>query len=49
MGKKNILEAKVLQSKVHGDQVNASEKWLGYLLGPSKKQQEIKERHAKKQ
>ena len=34
MGKKNILEAKVLQSKVHGDQVKVSEKWLGYLLGP---------------
>ena len=35
MGKKNILEAKVLQSKVHGDQVKVSEKWLGYLLGPA--------------
>ena len=35
MGKKNLLEAKVLQSKVHGDQVKASEKWLGYLLGPA--------------
>lgn len=35
MGKKNILDAKVLQSKVHGDQVKASEKWLGYLIGPA--------------
>lgn len=35
MGKNNLLEAKVLQSKVHGDQVKASEKWLGYLLGPA--------------
>ena len=35
MGKKNILEAMVLQSKVHGDQVKVSEKWLGYLLGPA--------------
>ena len=35
MSKKNLLEAKVLQSKVHGDQVKASEKWLGYLLGPA--------------
>lgn len=35
MGKKNILKAKVLQSKVHGDQVKVSEKWLGYLLGPA--------------
>ena len=34
MSKKNILDAKVLQSKVHGDQVKASEKWLGYLIGP---------------
>ena len=49
MGEKDLFHAKILQSKVHGDQVNASEKWLGYLLGPSKKQQEIKERHAKKQ
>lgn len=35
MGKKNLLEAKVLQSKVHGTQIKASEKWLGYLLGPA--------------
>lgn len=35
MGKKNLLEAKVLRSKVHGDHVKASEKWLGYLLGPA--------------
>ncbi len=35
MDKKNLLDAKVLQSKVHGEQVKASEKWLGYLLGPS--------------
>ena len=35
MSKKNILDAKVLQSKVHGDQVKASEKWLGYLIGPA--------------
>ena len=34
MGKK-LLEAKMLQSKVHGDQVKTSEKWLGYLLGPA--------------
>ena len=24
-----------MQSKVHGDQVKASEKWLGYLIGPA--------------
>mgnify|MGYP002671822388 FL=1 len=35
MGEKKLLEAKVLQSKVHGDQVKASEKWLGYLIGPA--------------
>lgn len=35
MSKKNILDAKILQSKVHGDQVKASEKWLGYLIGPA--------------
>lgn len=34
MGKK-LLEAKMLQSKVHGNQVKTSEKWLGYLLGPA--------------
>ena len=34
MGKKKLLETKILQSKVHGDQVKASEKWLGYLIGP---------------
>lgn len=34
MGKK-LLEANMLQSKVHGDQVKTSEKWLGYLLGPA--------------
>lgn len=35
MGSKNLLNAKVLQSKVHGEQIKASEKWLGYLLGPA--------------
>lgn len=35
MGKKNLLNAKALQSKVHGTQIKASEKWLGYLLGPA--------------
>lgn len=35
MGKKKLLETKILQSKVHGDQVKASEKWLGYLIGPA--------------
>lgn len=35
MGSKNLLNAKALQSKVHGDQIKASEKWLGYLLGPA--------------
>lgn len=35
MGEKNLLEAKILQSKVHGEQVKISEKWLGYLLGPA--------------
>ena len=35
MGKKGLFQAKILQSKVHGDQIKASEKWLGYLLGPS--------------
>lgn len=34
MGEKKLLETKILQSKVHGDQVKASEKWLGYLIGP---------------
>ncbi len=34
MGGKKLLETKILQSKVHGDQVKASEKWLGYLIGP---------------
>ena len=35
MGEKKLLETKILQSKVHGDQVKASEKWLGYLIGPA--------------
>ena len=35
MGSKNLLNAKALQSKVHGEQIKASEKWLGYLLGPA--------------
>ncbi len=35
MGKTNIFSAKILQSKVRGDQVKASEKWLGYLIGPA--------------
>lgn len=35
MGSKNLLNAKVLQSKVRGDQIKASEKWLGYLIGPA--------------
>lgn len=35
MGKKDLFNAKILQSKVHGDQVKVSEKWLGYLLGPA--------------
>lgn len=35
MGSKNLLNAKVLQSKVQGDQIKASEKWLGYLIGPA--------------
>ena len=35
MSKKNLFNAKVLQSKVHGESVKASEKWLGYLLGPA--------------
>ncbi len=35
MSRNNLLDAKALQSKVHGDQVKASEKWLGYLLGPA--------------
>ncbi|MDD6632711.1 MAG: MFS transporter [Lachnobacterium sp.] len=35
MGAKKLLETKILQSKVHGDQVKASEKWLGYLIGPA--------------
>lgn len=35
MGSKNLLNAKTLQSKVHGEQIKASEKWLGYLLGPA--------------
>ena len=35
MGRKKLLDAKVLQSRVHGDQVKAAEKWLGYLLGPA--------------
>lgn len=35
MGGKKLLETKILQSKVHGDQVKASEKWLGYLIGPA--------------
>lgn len=35
MGEKKLLKTKILQSKVHGDQVKASEKWLGYLIGPA--------------
>lgn len=35
MGKKDLFHAKILQSKVHGDQIKASEKWLGYMLGPA--------------
>lgn len=35
MSKKNLFNAKVLQSKVHGERVKASEKWLGYLIGPA--------------
>ncbi len=35
MESNNFLGAKVLQSKVHGEQVKASEKWLGYLIGPA--------------
>ena len=35
MGSKNLLNAKALQGKVHGEQIKASEKWLGYLLGPA--------------
>lgn len=35
MSKKNLFNAKVLQSKVHGESVKASEKWLGYLIGPA--------------
>ena len=35
MGKKDLFNAKVLQSKVHGERVKASEKWLGYLIGPA--------------
>lgn len=35
MGSKNLLNTKALQSKVHGEQIKASEKWLGYLLGPA--------------
>lgn len=35
MAKTNIFSLKILQSKVRGDQVKASEKWLGYLFGPA--------------
>lgn len=35
MGKKAILSSKLLQTRVRSDQVQKSEKWLGYLLGPA--------------
>ena len=35
MEKRNILEHKFFDSRAKGTEVKASEKWLGYLLGPA--------------
>ena len=35
MANPRILGSTLLKSKVHAQDVTASEKWLGYLLGPA--------------
>lgn len=37
MEKRNILDHKIFNSRAKGTEVKASEKWLGYLLGPQER------------
>lgn len=35
MAEKNLWNKKMVQSRIHDQDVKPAEKWLGYLLGPS--------------